>query len=53
MCITKTVAGIKCYQIFIYPEVSTEIPTTDKWKQVGEVAALTLPMACCLSNVNI
>lgn len=52
MCITQTVAHIKCYQIFVYHEVSTETPNTVIWKQVGEVAALPLPMTCSLSEVS-
>lgn len=53
MSIVKTVTDIKCYQVFIYQEISPEIPKIDEWQQVGEVSALSLPMACTISDVYI
>lgn len=49
----NTIAEICSFQIFSYQEMSSEAPRTDRWRKIGDVAALPLPMSCSLTKVNI
>ncbi|XP_025416060.1 activating transcription factor 7-interacting protein 1-like isoform X2 [Sipha flava] len=50
MNLDYTHAEISGYQIFGYIESPTDIPRSDLWKEIGNVNALPLPMACSLSK---
>ena len=43
-------AAIATYQIYSYQEASGVDPNPELWKKVGAVKALTLPMACTLTD---
>jgi hypothetical protein len=53
MSLNNTHAEISGYQIFAYKESPTDIPRSDLWKEIGNVNALPLPMACSLTKVNV
>jgi hypothetical protein len=53
MNLDNTHAEISGYQIFGYIESPTDIPRSDLWKEIGNVNALPLPMACSLSKVSV
>lgn len=53
MSLNQSHAEISGYQIFAYKETSSDIPRSDLWKEIGNVNALPLPMACSLTKVNI
>jgi len=49
MGIANRYETIRSYQIYGYQETSIA-PQSNLWKQIGEVKALALPMACTLTQ---
>jgi len=46
-------AQIRSFQFYIYDEALSSVPSTENWVEIGEVKALSLPMACSFSLVSI
>ena len=45
-------ATIKSYDIYAYQESNAVLPSGDLWLKLGIVEALTLPMACTMTELT-
>lgn len=53
MNLKKSNAKIYKFEVFVYKEMASVLPTSDAWIKISEIIPLQLPISCILTEVNV